>query len=96
MEYVGNKSYGINKRRYIKKNKNNKKKEGYCSHKSLVSGAKMLRLLHKKELNNYIKKNQLSTFSCINNFERNYIPAFKKNETTYTWWDCKPHKPKVY
>ena len=95
MDY-NNKSNGMHKRRYIKKNKNNKKKDPYYSHRSLVSGSKLLRLLHKTDLNDYVKKNQLSAFSCIDNFEHNYIPAFKKNETTYTWWDCIPHKPKVY
>ena len=55
MDY-DNKSNGMHKRRYIKKNKNNKKKEPYSNHRSFVSGAKLLRLLHKNNLNDYVKK----------------------------------------
>ena len=35
MDY-DNKSNGMHKRRYIKKNKNNKKKEPYSNHRSFV------------------------------------------------------------
>ena len=87
-DYNSIKSYGIHRRKYITKNKNNKKKPSYHDIKSSVSGAKILRVYFKNELNNLVKKD-VDTMN-------DYNPPFRTTETTYTWWDCSPYKPNVY
>lgn len=87
-DYDNIKSYGNYRQKYLKKNKNNKKKPSYHDIKSNISGAKILRVYFKNELHNLIKKD-VETMS-------DYNPPFRTTETTYTWWDCSPCKPGVY
>ena len=69
------------------KNKKNKKKSNkYMCRRSKKSPGKILRNKQKGKINNLIKTKDFDTFICL----------FIKNEKTYTWWDCKPYKPKVY
>lgn len=79
------KSYAIKKYKYLHKNKSTKKQK-YPDHRNHSS-------LHKPVRNfvsSYINNNK-------NNREKleNFSFPFKSSNT-YTWWDCKPYKPKVY
>lgn len=55
-------------------------------HRSKKSGGKLLRNKFKQEINVLLVKENYDTF----------IHPFRRNETTYTWWDCKPYNPKIY
>jgi hypothetical protein len=67
---------------YLKKNKTNRKKQKYHDIRSYVSSNSKFRKLVKTEL----KKTDIE----------DYVLPVRDRHTTYTWWDCKPEKPKVY
>lgn len=78
-----NKSFGENKRKYMHKNKVTKKPK-YSNHRNKNSLHKPVRNYVKSDLN-HIKRNDVNDFM---------FPSTSSN--TYTWWDCKPLKPKVF
>jgi hypothetical protein len=80
------KTFGERKRKYIHKNKRNKKKTKYPAHRNRASVHKTKRTYVKSHLNHINNdKNLLEEF---------IFPVMITN--TYTWWDCSPCKPKVY
>ena len=83
-EYNSKKKLGVKnyRNKKIKSCKKNKSK----LHRSKISSGKLLRNKFKQEINILLVKENYDTF----------IHPFKKNETTYTWWDCKPYNPKIY
>jgi hypothetical protein len=83
-DYPNNtKSFGINKRKYIKKNKNNKKKQRYSNIKCGDSSSGALRCMIKSEINGILN-------SSNKNIDYYIMPSvFRKSGT---WWDCNPWK----
>ena len=80
------KSRGEIKRKYIKKNKNNRKKNGFSPQKSSCSATKSMR--------NYVKSYMKQT-----KYDTEILSEFihpKKPAKTYTWWDIKPGQPKFF
>lgn len=81
-----NKSQGERKRKYLRKNKNNKKKDGFSSQRSLSSIHKPVRTFVKS----YMKQT---------NYDAEILSEFfypKKPAKTYTWWDVRPGQPKYF
>ena len=70
---------------YIGKNKMNGKKKKYHDHKSNASITKTYRCFVHSQLNKVLKQNDIEDYT---------MPL--KSKSSYTWWDCKPYKPKVY
>ena len=83
-EYNSKKKLGV--KNYKNKKIKSYKKEKYKLHRSKISSGKLLRNKFKQEINILLVKENYDTF----------IHPFKKNETTYTFWDCKPYNPKIY
>jgi hypothetical protein len=79
------KTFGEKKYKYIHKNKFNKKKQKYSNHRNKVS-------LH-KPVRNYVNSYINHNINNKQNLEDFIFPS--KSPNTYTWWDCKPLKPKV-
>ena len=81
------KSRGERKRKYLRKNKNNRKKDGYSRQKSLCSANKPLRTF----VTSYMKQT---------NYDAEILSEFiypKKPAKTYTpWWDVRPGQPKFF
>jgi hypothetical protein len=80
------KSRGERKRQYIRKNKNNSKKDGFSSQKSLCSANKPLR-------------NFVTSYMKQTNYDGEILSEFvypKKPAKTYTWWDVRPRQPRFY
>ncbi len=80
------KTLGERKRKYIRINKHNKKQPKYHGHRNRVSGHKAKRTYVSSHLN-YINNDEYLLKEFV-------FPIINTN--TYTWWDCAPHKPKVY
>lgn len=79
------KTFGEKKYKYINKNKFNKKKQKYSNHRNKAS-------LH-KPVRNYVNSYINHNINNKQNLEEFILPSSSPN--TYTWWDCKPCKPKV-
>jgi len=80
------KSRGERKRKYIRKNKNNKKKDGFSPQKSPYSAKKRVRTY----VTSYMKQI---------NYNEEIISEFiypRKPAKTYTWWDVRPGQPKFF
>ena len=78
------KTRGEIKRKYIRKNKNNKKKDGFSPQKSHCPTKKRVRTY----VTSYMKQT---------NYDREILSDFiypKKPSRTYTWWDVRPGQPK--
>ena len=77
---------GERKRKYIRKNKNNKKKDGFSRQKSISSINKPLR-------------NFVTSYINQKNYDIELLSEFiypRKPVKTYTlWWDIKPSKPRL-
>jgi len=82
-----NKSFGNNKRLTMFINKRNGKKRKYHSVKSKSSISSFNRNLVKSEINTLIKHNN-------DDIEEYVVPSIQTR--CFTWWDCKPYKPKVW
>jgi hypothetical protein len=67
-------------------NKQNNKKSKYSNHHSKASLHKPVRNYVKSYINHIIHNKEL--------LEEYYFP--RHSSDTYTWWDCKPYKPKVF
>ena len=77
------KTFGENKYKYI--HKNTKKKQKYSNHRNKESLHKPVRNYVNSYINHVTRdKQKLEEFT---------FPS--KLPNTYTWWDCKPLKPKV-
>jgi len=79
------KSFGERKYKYIHKNKSNKKSQRFHDIRNKVP-------LH-KPIRNYVKSYINHNKYNLENLENFIFPLLTPN--TYTWWDCKPSKPKV-
>ena len=80
------KSQGERKRKYIRKNKNNKKKDGFSPQKSPCPAKKRVRTY----VTSYMKQT---------NYDREILSDFiypKKPARTYTCWDDRPGQPKFF
>ena len=80
------KSRGERKRKYIRKNKNNKKKDGFSPQKSTCSAKKRIRTY----VTSYMKQI---------NYNKEIMSEFiypRKPAKTYTWWDVRPGQPKFF
>ena len=80
------KSRGERKRKYIRKNKNNKKKDGFSPQKSPCPAKKRVRTY----VTSYMKQT---------NYDREILSDFiypKKPAKTYTSWDVRPGQPKFF
>lgn len=80
------KSRGERKRQYIRKNKNNKKKDGFSPQKSPCSANKPVRIF-------------VTSYMRQTNYDRNILSEFtypRKPAKTYTWWDVRPGQPKFF
>ena len=80
------KSQGERKRKYLRKNKNNKKKDGFSHQRSLSSIHKPVRTF----VTSYMKQTK---------YDAEILSEFiypKKSSRTYTWWDVIPGKPRFY
>ena len=89
MNFNNNKSYGIKKRKFIKKNKFNKKKSGLSDINAYYINHSSFRCLIKSELNNLI-------FSNIDYSNINYQSPILYKDKTKTWWDDCSKKNKCY
>ncbi len=78
------KTFGEKKYKYINKNKFNKKQK-YSNHRNKSSLHKPVRNYVHSFINHNIHNKQI--------LEDFIFPS--KSSNTYTWWDCKPLKPKV-
>ena len=83
-DYNSKKKLGL--KNYQNKKLSSRRKNKYMMHRSKKSGGKLLRNKFKQEINLLLVKENYDTF----------IHPFRRNETTYTWWDCKPYNPKIY
>ena len=80
------KSRGERKRKYIRKNKKNKKKDGFSPKKVPVR--------QKKRIRTYV-----TSYMKQINYDREILSDFiypKKPARTYTWWDVRPGQPKFF
>jgi hypothetical protein len=80
------KSRGERKRKYLRKNKNNRKKDGFSPQKNPCSAHKSMRMFVKS----YMKQT---------NYDHEILSEFfypKKPAKTYTWWDVRPGQPKYF
>lgn len=82
--YNSKKNLGL--KNYRNKKPQSRRKNKFKLHRSKTKGGKLLRNKFKQEINVLLVKENYDTF----------IYPFRRNETTYTWWDCKPHNPKIY
>jgi hypothetical protein len=80
------KSYGENKRKFLHKNKFNKKKQKYHDFRDLSSRHSCARCYTKSYLNS--NKHDVDKL-----YEFNYPLLSGKS---YAWWDDKTRKPKVF
>ena len=82
--YNSKKNLGL--KNYLNKKQKTRRKNKFKLHRSKISGGKLLRNKFKQEINVLLVKENYDTF----------IHPFRRKEKTHTWWDCKPHDPKVY
>ena len=79
------KLYNENKIKYIHKDKSNKKQK-YSNHRNKEPSQRVVRHYVKSYINQIIDNKELL----------NELNFPLKSSNTYTWWDCKPYKPKVF
>ena len=80
------KSQGERKRKYMRKNKSNRKKDGFSPQKSPCSAKKPIRTF----VTSYMKQKK---------YDEEILSEFihpRKPAKTYTWWDVKPGQPKFF
>ena len=82
--YNSKKTLGL--KNYCNKKRKSRRKNKFKLHRSRTKCGKLLRNKFKQEINVLLVKKKYDSF----------IYPFRRYETTYTWWDCKPHNPKIY